>query len=56
MTVNDVKLSVVFRGISGLNSCGKKGEELYLRGEIIFSFVKNLVRRIVAPCPVLVVR
>ena len=56
MTVNDVNLSVVFRGISGLNSWGKKGEELYLRDEIIFSFVKTLVKRIVTPCPVIGVR
>jgi hypothetical protein len=56
MTVDDVNLFVVFRGISGLNSCGKKEEELYLRDEIIFLFVKTLVRRIITPCPVLGVR
>jgi hypothetical protein len=56
MTVNDVNLSIVFRGISGLNSREKKGEELCLRDEIIFSFVKNVIRRIIAPCPFIGVR
>ena len=41
MTVNYVNLSVSFRGVNGLNSLKKKGEELSLREEVVFSFVKN---------------
>jgi hypothetical protein len=40
MTVNDVNLSISFRGVSDLNSQRKKGEEILLREEVVFSFVK----------------
>jgi hypothetical protein len=40
MTINDVNLSVSFRGVSGLSSGIKKGEELFLRKEVTFSFAK----------------
>jgi hypothetical protein len=42
MTVNDVNLSVSFRGVSGLSSRREKEEELFLRKEVAFSFVKTL--------------
>ena len=42
MTVNDVNLSVSFRGVSGLSSWREKGEELFLRKEVAFSYVKTL--------------
>jgi hypothetical protein len=48
MTVNDVNLYVAFRRVSGLNSRRNKGEELSLREEVVFSFVKTLLRRISA--------
>jgi hypothetical protein len=44
MTVNDVNLFVSFRGFSLLNSRRKKGEELLLREEVVFSFVKNPIK------------
>ena len=42
MTVNDVSLSVSFRGVSGLSSWREKGEELFLRKQVAFSYVKTL--------------
>jgi hypothetical protein len=42
MIVNDVNLSVAFRGVSGLSSLREKGEELFLRKEVSFSYVKTL--------------
>jgi hypothetical protein len=42
MAVNDVNLSVAFKGVSGLSSWREKGEELFLRKEVAFSCVKNL--------------
>ena len=42
MIVNDVNLFVVFRRVSGLSSWRKKGEELFLRKEVTFSFGKTL--------------
>ena len=52
MTVNDVNLSVAFRGANGLNSQRKKGEELFMREEVVFSFVKALLRRISVGCTI----
>ena len=46
MTINDVNLSVVFRGVSGPSSWRRKGEELFLRKEVAFSFVKTLLKMI----------
>jgi hypothetical protein len=45
MIVNDVNLYVAFRGVSGLSSRRKKGEELFLRKEVALSFVKTLLKR-----------
>jgi hypothetical protein len=42
MTINDVNLYFSFRGVSGLSSRRRKGEELFLRKEVAFSFVKTL--------------
>jgi hypothetical protein len=42
MTVNDVNLSVSFRGVSGPSSRRRKGEEIFLRKEVVFSFIKPL--------------
>jgi hypothetical protein len=39
MTVNDVNLSVAFRGVP---EEGRKAKELFLRKEVAFSFVKTL--------------
>jgi hypothetical protein len=50
MTVNDVNLSVAFRGVSGLSSRRKKREELFLRKEVAFSFVKTLLKRMFTGC------
>ena len=44
VTVNDVNLYFSFRGVSGLNSWRKKGEEILLREEVAFSFVKNPIK------------
>jgi hypothetical protein len=41
MTINDVNLYVAFRGVSGLGSLREKGEELFLRKEVAFYFVKT---------------
>jgi hypothetical protein len=56
MTINDVNLSVAFRGISSLSSWRKKGEELFLRKEVAFPFVKTLLKRIFACCTIVRVR
>jgi hypothetical protein len=42
MTINDVNLSISFRGVSGLSSWREKGEERFLRKEVAFSLVKTL--------------
>jgi hypothetical protein len=49
MIVNDVNLSVVFRGVNGPSSCRKK-RELFLGKEVAFSFVKILLKRMFAGC------
>ena len=51
-TVNDVNLYVVFREVKNLNSRRKKGEELSLREEVVFSFVKTLLKRIYVGFPI----
>ena len=56
MTVNDVNLSVVFRGVSGLSSWRNKGEELFLRKEVAFSFMKTLLKMIFTCCTMARVR
>ena len=56
MTINDVNLSVVFKGVSGLSSWRKKGEELFLRKEVAFSFVKSLLKMKFARCIIARVR
>jgi hypothetical protein len=56
MTVNDVNLYVSFKGVSGLNSLINKGEELSLREQVVFSFVKTLFWRISAGCTIARVR
>jgi hypothetical protein len=45
MTVNNVNLSVSFRGVSVLSSWRKKREELFLREDVAFSFGKTLLKR-----------
>ena len=52
MIVNDVNLSVAFRRVSGLNSWREKGGELFLREEVVFSFVKTLFWRIFKGCTI----
>jgi hypothetical protein len=52
MTVNDVNLYVSFREVSGLISLRKKGDEISLREEVVFSFVKTLLKRIFAGCSI----
>jgi hypothetical protein len=42
MIIKDVNLSVAFRGVSGMSSSREKGEELFLRKEVAFSYVKTL--------------
>jgi hypothetical protein len=42
MTINDVNLSIAFKGVSGPSSLREKGEELFLRKEVAFSCVKTL--------------
>jgi hypothetical protein len=55
MNINDVSLSVAFRGVSGLNFRRKKGEELLLREEVVFSFVKTVLRMISVGCTICMV-
>ena len=52
MIVNDLILYVAFIGFSGLNSWRKKGEELSLREEVVFSSVKTLFWRIYVGCTI----
>jgi hypothetical protein len=56
MIVNDVNLSISFRGVSGLSSSRKKGEEIFLRKEVAFSFVKTLLKRMFTGCYIGTVR
>jgi hypothetical protein len=50
MTINDVNLYFFFRGVSGLSSWRKKREELFLRKEVAFAFVKTLLKRMFVGC------
>jgi hypothetical protein len=50
MMVNDVNLYVSFRGVSSLSSWREKGEELFLRKEVVFSLVKTLLKRKFTGC------